>query len=354
MSHFSVIVIGDDIEKQLQPYHEYECTGRLDQYVKFVDLTDEVVAEFESDTHTRIRLPNGQLKKTSDKMFYRPATPEELKKIGLPIGSGVAGGIIFNTEYRDGKPKVTVQDHSGLEEVEVPVRELYADVKEYAEKFHGYDIHAQTGRIGRMTNPDARWDWWQVGGRWTGFFKGRDGVEGVVGEEGLMTEPARPGYFDSLLKGEIDFEAMRAEAAEKAHADYDKYERVTEGIKPPERTWAELRDSIKDISEARETYRSHPWVQALLKAHIEPFVDCSHDHFCVRTGGRETFVRRAENFVAVPYAVVQDGKWAERGKMGLFGIAKGEISKDEWAERVRDLLEGLPDDVQLTVVDCHI
>lgn len=27
MSHFTVLVIGDDPELQLAPYHEYECTS---------------------------------------------------------------------------------------------------------------------------------------------------------------------------------------------------------------------------------------------------------------------------------------------------------------------------------------
>ena len=43
MSHFTVLVIGDDVEKQLQPYHEYECTGVKDEYVKWIDLHQEVI-----------------------------------------------------------------------------------------------------------------------------------------------------------------------------------------------------------------------------------------------------------------------------------------------------------------------
>ena len=37
MSHFSVMVIGGNVEEQLQPYHEFECTGINDQYVVDVD-----------------------------------------------------------------------------------------------------------------------------------------------------------------------------------------------------------------------------------------------------------------------------------------------------------------------------
>ena len=50
MSHFTVMVIGKEPEKQLQPYHEYECTGIKDEYVKFVEAEEtreELRAKYE-------------------------------------------------------------------------------------------------------------------------------------------------------------------------------------------------------------------------------------------------------------------------------------------------------------------
>ena len=47
MSHFTVAVItknnptNEELNKVLQPYHEYECTGFKDQYVVPVDETDD-------------------------------------------------------------------------------------------------------------------------------------------------------------------------------------------------------------------------------------------------------------------------------------------------------------------------
>ena len=34
MSHFVVYVLGEDVETQLAPYHEFECTGDDNQYVQ--------------------------------------------------------------------------------------------------------------------------------------------------------------------------------------------------------------------------------------------------------------------------------------------------------------------------------
>lgn len=42
MSHFTVLVVGEDVASQLAPYHEFESTGIDDEYVKDVDVTADV------------------------------------------------------------------------------------------------------------------------------------------------------------------------------------------------------------------------------------------------------------------------------------------------------------------------
>jgi hypothetical protein len=34
MSHFTVMVIGDNVDEQMAPYHEFECTGDDNEYVQ--------------------------------------------------------------------------------------------------------------------------------------------------------------------------------------------------------------------------------------------------------------------------------------------------------------------------------
>jgi hypothetical protein len=50
MSHFAVLVIGDNPEAQLAPYHEFECTGKNDQYVQDLDETADMHKGFEKAT----------------------------------------------------------------------------------------------------------------------------------------------------------------------------------------------------------------------------------------------------------------------------------------------------------------
>lgn len=49
MTYFATMVIGDNPEGQIAPYHEYESTGINDQYVKDVDITDLTLEEYEQE-----------------------------------------------------------------------------------------------------------------------------------------------------------------------------------------------------------------------------------------------------------------------------------------------------------------
>ena len=54
------------------------------------------------------------------------------------------------------------------------------------------------------------------------------------------------------------------------------------------------------------------------------------------------------------FAVVNDGKWYELGKMGWWGVVTERKEPDEWEAELKKLLENLPPDTLLTMFDCHI
>jgi hypothetical protein len=47
MSHFTVLVVGENPEEQLQAFHKYEDTGIKDQYVEFIPASDEEMEKYE-------------------------------------------------------------------------------------------------------------------------------------------------------------------------------------------------------------------------------------------------------------------------------------------------------------------
>ncbi len=157
--------------------------------------------------------------------------------------------------------------------------DLRADFEEYADEGQSFEEFVpdwssaeirSDGRAYRHTNPNAKWDWWKIGGRWTGLLKLKPGAQGELGTPGLFTSAAEPGTADQARIGDVDTEAMATAGA-------------------PLRT----------------------------------------------------------------FAIVKDGQWFERGKMGWFACVADEKPEKQWSEEFANLLAASPDDF-ITIVDCHI
>ena len=56
----------------------------------------------------------------------------------------------------------------------------------------------------------------------------------------------------------------------------------------------------------------------------------------------------------VPYAVVKDGKWYQKGKMGWWGMSSNEMSQDKWNQKFWEMINSLDPETQLSLIDCHI
>jgi hypothetical protein len=298
MSHFTVLAIGEDVEKQLAPFHEFECTGIDDEYVQDIDITEEVLS-FRND----------------DVVFD---LKEALEWHGLEDRVVKSGSEV----HTNGKHK------------------------------YGYAI-VNDGKLIKAvdrTNPNAKWDGYQVGGRWTGFFKLKH--LGKTGGPGIMTKAAKPGYADVAYKQAVDFEGMRADACAEAKAQWEAMHAIIEPHIAAFIPWDKMRDEVHpgNIDAAREAYHAQSANVAkntsendnIRWASVEPFL-CS----C------EEYIERARNKAICTFAVLKDGQWYERGAMGWWGMVADDKG-DEWPKQFNELLDSLPDDTLLTVVDCHI
>lgn len=87
---------------------------------------------------------------------------------------------------------------------------------EFVADWSGYTKNEQ-GIYGRITNPNKKWDWWVVGGRWTGKLELLPGATGGSGEPGLGTKPnTNETRADYALIRDIDVEAMKAASKQSA------------------------------------------------------------------------------------------------------------------------------------------
>src|SRR5512145_3202560 len=53
-------------------------------------------------------------------------------------------------------------------------------LEEFASDWGNY-VKDSAGVFGKLTNPNAKWDWYQVGGRWDGFLKMNFGKKSELG-----------------------------------------------------------------------------------------------------------------------------------------------------------------------------
>lgn len=340
MSHFTVLVIGDNVKELLQPFHEYECTGVIDQYVVELDETEEFQKEYQEGTTEAVKLSDGSFLSKYNKRF---------------------------------ETSTGTYDYKGNEILEVPFTAVYPTFAKFMEGYHGYQLQhhpeLKEGRFIRLTNPNKKWDWWVVGGRWTGFFRRKPGAEASLGRPGLQRmnpdyqDPDPNRYADQLHKRDVDLEGMREEARTKANETYDKFEEATRGLEVPPK-WKDIleRHGEERIEAAREEWHSYAWVKALQQADLMPWMVGVHDYYCVGNGGREAFVAKKVAHTGVTFAVVKEEetgsgkqpKWYEKGDMGWWGFVSDEKDESVWNQEFQKLLDSVPDDTLLTVVDCHI
>lgn len=291
MSHYTVMVIGDDVHGQLAPYQENNMGDCPEEFLEFCDQTDDLNKEWENaDEELKTKYPT-------------------LEK--------------FATEYNGYKP-----------------------LKIDGETLYGY-----------YENPNAKWDWYQVGGRWSGFLRLKQGATGEQGQRSWMNEGKQidsKQFCDSARKGDIDFDGMRQSAGEFAAQQYDA---ATAAIAGRDfKTWKQVVEEVGEIDKARAVYHAQEPIKAFKemadadKSGMFGFFSSADDYKV----DRDTYIAEARAQAISTYAILKDGVWYAKGEMGWFGMSDDSLTEAQWAIKVGELIDGLSDDTPITIVDCHI
>jgi len=159
---------------------------------------------------------------------------------------------------------VSNKAHIDYLENEFPKKLTWTDEELYQYGIDGYDTEdiGTDGEVYSTYNPNSKWDWFVLGGRWSGSIQLKDGAKGKSGKSGTFGNPTG---IDQARKKDI--------------ANLDK-----------------------------------------LKT----------------------------------FAILKDGKWYERGKMGWWGIVHDEKEEEQWDTELKKLIQEIPDDTLISIFDCHI
>lgn len=238
---------------------------------------------------------------------------------------------------------------AGWREFVTAINERYGDDDPYL-----YDEDMDRAYQMSTYNPLSRWDWYVLGGRWTGYFDLRPGAAGVVGQPGAFTKTTPHGRVDQARKRDIDFGAMRERHAADARREIREVLAILKD-QPPLMPWARYRDEWPgDIDRARRAYHVQPALKALRDARLDPFDDPT-EVYCLGSVEPDTaYVARSARERMTPFAILTQEGWAERGHMGWFGLVSDEADPDDWRERAWALIDAAPDDALFSLYDVHI
>lgn len=322
MSHFTVLVIGENPEAQLEPYSENLET---EEYIHH-KVSEEEKKEFISY----------YLNKENNQLYF---------------------------------PFLVLFD------------ELY---QKYGESWNNNAWrYEKDGSLNEYScyNPNSKWDWHTLGGRWQGFFKLKKDINCIYSdisseeildliqlyrfnfesyEKQIKNYPAYIDTFiedqsedfftDSALKKDIDFEFKINKNRIKAEKEYNVFKKYFSNIKNHRnfseysRTERELylnQDSVNLLNKLRKTAAEEE-INILYRINLDELFNISE----------EKYIKKAEDTAFQTFAVLKDGKWYEKGKIGYFACVSGE--NENWDEIFLELFNSTGENELLSLYDCHI
>ena len=313
MSHFTVGVICEDpaeLGRILEPFNE--CTEDA-KYREFNSLETEYREKWEKESSRMVVMEDGTFKYPYDREFF-----VEVSKVQYDAYHNEKPDE-YRTSWERGGEKYYRMEYGNRVVKEIPFKEQFPEFSDFMEDM-GYSRDEEKGEYGYWYNPMAKWDWWQIGGRWTGMIKAK---EGIVGEPSLVCpRTVESGYYDIAKLKDIDFSRD-----EKAYAQAIRFWEVyvEEG---------ELKEG-----ETKEMFDSF----------------YKREYYLNRYGDKERYARERSEFNT--FAVVTpDGKWHEQGSMGWFGVSSEthEEARDWHDSWYDNFIKDADKELWLCIIDCHI
>jgi hypothetical protein len=334
MSHFTVLVkvtndrlnkhngvLKDALEEMLLPYQENNMGDCPPEFLSFHDKTEEI-------------------EKSKDEVIE-------------------AGGYMAK-QYPDSVGK-TLLEH-------------YGSIEELAKEYHGYKFDEKQGKYGYWENKNARWDWYQVGGRWSGILPVKPGADCGMGKKSWCNEKeeTKPNFADYVCRKDLDVDKLQAEAAERAEKFWTRYNR-----------WLEIKDLPRNQVPEDDRWLDHDMHSALYNMGVrkcieprkpmvnpdgtpvmefDPYDKCERQKWTEPKFDDTPFLKEELltkyrwHFEWGTFCVLDDNGWHEKGKMGWFGCSSDEVEdREQWGDSYyTKFIENEDPMTVFVIVDCHI
>lgn len=190
-----------------------------EEYLEFDDRTDMLRAEFERSVDC-LKLPNGKIVELDSYPYYRKYCIKDGK-----VYQKDAGSLHHEKRTKKAKRMTALPNY--------PRAKVYKSFKAYAGDYRGYPFDEKQQAYGYYRNPNAMWDWYQVGGRWPAMFLIKsDCTEYSLGERSWGNVDYKPdapeGYIwvTAARKKDICWDVMRGWITKKMTARFYRLEKM--------------------------------------------------------------------------------------------------------------------------------
>lgn len=354
MSHFTVAVIHREeqsIEDLLAPYQN-NMGNCPKEYLVFKDVLEEYIKNFNEETRQEFYCESSSsygmaisyknwcvikdreigykdildIEKAEPFQYFKKGSRYKCYCGGLNSGYPekhiwILVDDVLETAHPDenvcfeGKMRVEVIDKPK----DIPLKDYYNnDFEKYMEDWAGFTKNDE-GKYGYWENPNAKWDWYQVGGRWGGLLKLTASAVVRLAEERKDCS----NKVNSAKITDIDF---RPEPEEIIKA---------------ERFWDLKINKFKPETKADEDMLKWDYYK--------------DEYYLEKYKTKENYIKYQTSFNT--YAVITpDGQWHSKGKMGWFGFSdeKPEESYNFGVGFKEKFIDNHDQNLYMTIVDCHI
>ena len=313
--------LDNSVADLLAPYSE---TTDDPEYLEFSDWTDVLKKEYENRRTDCFKLPDGSVVSMADSRVCCKYT----------IGDD---GKVYQTGF--GQLKTLKRSKSAKKMVGLkghPYNKLYKTFEEYVESRYCY--HEQSGRYGYYYNPNAFYDWYELGGRWPFLFLVKDSCKEFskgsysCGIDKERDAPEGYKWVCAARKKDIEWDMMNDWQLVEAENRLKELETWFKSGECPKNSYGKITD------EGIENYHG------LIYKKGEKL-----DEYIARMG-----ITQDLKYPVDVYACLHDGEYLESESLikvdGEFKIS----NYPDWTEHVQNLIDDLNDDVVLVGVDCHV
>lgn len=313
MSHYTVAVIVDkldenEVAKMLAPYQENNMGNCPREYLAFNSITEEYKKTYEEGTRAMILIDDNKLVSEYDDMFKKEIVEE---------------GHCF--------PTTTYEVPEKYRKVEIPYKLLYPTFDDFMKEYEGETKDEETNDYGYWENPNRKWDWYEIGGRWNRHL--------LVKEDIPIEHIGGPSWGNKSSEKKIA--PLGYKWVNACRIKDLELEKMTEGKYEKEKRFWELKVEGQEPQneEEKETLEWDYYKK---------------EYYTERYSSKEEYAKWQSMFAT--FAMVDGRGWHEKGEMGWWGFdtSTGD-SERAFIEKFNAELKNIDNQEKyIVLVDCHI